>query len=29
MNQIKPFTGKWRITEIEVWDQDYVDMAMP
>ena len=26
MKQIKPFTGKWRIAEMEVWDQDYVDM---
>ncbi|MFZ0242251.1 MAG: hypothetical protein WAL90_11455 [Desulfobacterales bacterium] len=29
MKQIKPFTGKWRITEMEVWDQDYVDMEAP
>ena len=25
----KPFVGKWRIVEMEVWGQDYVDMAVP
>jgi len=20
-----PYTGKWRIIEMEMWDQDYVD----
>ena len=25
---MKPFVGKWRITEMEVWDQDYVDMEV-
>lgn len=29
MKQIKPFTGKWRIAEMEVWDQDYFDMEVP
>ncbi|QFY90717.1 hypothetical protein D5125_15285 [Magnetovirga frankeli] len=29
MKQMKPFTGKWRIVEMEVWDQDYVDMEVP
>jgi hypothetical protein len=29
MKQIRPFTGKWRIAEMEVWDQDYVDMEVP
>jgi hypothetical protein len=29
MKQIKPFTGKWRIVEMEAWDQDYVDMEVP
>jgi hypothetical protein len=29
MKQIKPFTGKWRIVEMEVWDQDYIDMEVP
>ena len=29
MKQMNPFTGKWRITEMEVWDQDYVDMEVP
>jgi hypothetical protein len=25
----KPFVGKWRITEMDEWDQDYVDMDVP
>lgn len=29
MEQMKPFAGKWRIAEMEVWDQDYVDMESP
>ncbi len=29
MKQMKPFAGKWRIVEMEVWDQDYVDMEVP
>ena len=29
MKQIKPFAGKWRIVEMKVWDQDYVDMEVP
>ncbi len=29
MKQVKPFTGKWRIIEMEVWGQDYVDMEVP
>ncbi len=29
MKQLKPFTGKWRIVEMEAWDQDYVDMEVP
>ncbi len=29
MKQMKPFIGKWRIVEMEVWDQDYVDMEVP
>ena len=24
-----PFSGKWRITEMEVWDQDFVDLVVP
>jgi hypothetical protein len=24
-----PFIGKWRITEMEVWDQDFVDLIVP
>ncbi|MCF8037907.1 MAG: hypothetical protein K9K79_01190 [Desulfohalobiaceae bacterium] len=23
--KINPYIGKWRITEMEMWDQDYVD----
>ena len=29
MKQLSSFAGKWRIAEMEVWDQDYVDMEMP
>ena len=29
MKQMKPFVGKWRITEMEMWGQDYVDMEVP
>lgn len=29
MKQMKPFSGKWRIVEMEVWGQDYVDMEVP
>lgn len=29
MKQMKPFAGKWRIVEMEAWDQDYVDMEVP
>jgi hypothetical protein len=29
MKQVKPFVGKWRITDMEVWGQDYVDMEVP
>lgn len=29
MKQMKPFTGKWRIVEMEAWDQDDVDMEVP
>ena len=29
MKQMKAFTGKWRIAEMEMWDQDYVDMEVP
>ena len=27
--EIKPFIGTWSITEMEVWDQDYVNMEIP
>jgi hypothetical protein len=26
---MKQYVGKWRIVEMEVWDQDYVDMEVP
>lgn len=29
MKQMKPFAGKWRIVEMEVWSQDYFDMEVP
>lgn len=29
MKQISSFAGIWRIVEMEVWDQDYVDMEVP
>lgn len=29
MKQMKPFAGTWRIVEMEVWGQDYVDMEVP
>jgi len=28
-NPKNPFTGRWRITEMEVWDQDFVDLMGP
>ncbi len=29
MKDVKPFTGKWRIVDMEVWEPDYVDMEVP
>ena len=29
MKLLKQFAGKWRIVEMEMWDQDYVDMEVP
>lgn len=29
MKKMKLFAGKWRIVEMEVWDQNYVDMEVP
>ncbi len=29
MKQMKHFAGKWRIAEMEVWDQEYIDMEVP
>ena len=29
MTPFKPCVGKWRITEMEVWDRDYIDMEVP
>jgi hypothetical protein len=26
---MKAYAGKWRIVEMELWDQDYVDMEVP
>jgi hypothetical protein len=26
---MRPFVGTWRIVEMEVWDQDYVNMEVP
>ena len=25
----KPFVGRWRITEMELWDRDYIDIDGP
>src|SRR3989304_2843334 len=25
----KPFVGYWRITEMEVWDREYLDLVVP
>ena len=24
-----PFTGKWRIVEVELWDRDFVNAEVP
>jgi hypothetical protein len=29
MKQMKLFSGKWRIVEMEAWNLDYVDMKVP
>jgi len=29
MKLINQFVGKWRIVDMEVWDQEYVDMEVP
>ncbi len=29
MKQLNEFVAKWRIIEMEVWDQDHVDMEVP
>ena len=26
MQSSNPYLGKWRITEMEMWDQDYIDL---
>ena len=26
MKQRNPYIGKWRIIEMEIWDQDFIDM---
>ena len=28
-NKPNAFLGRWRITEMEEWDQDYVDLVVP
>ena len=25
----KKYVGKWRITEMELWDQDFIDLVVP
>jgi len=27
--QPNPFLGRWKITEMDVWDQEYVDLVAP
>ncbi len=29
MNEDSPYLGKWKITEMEVWDRDYIDLVVP
>lgn len=29
MKQLTTFVGKWRIAEMEVWPQDYIDLEVP
>jgi len=29
MRMKKGYVGKWRITEMEQWDQDYIDLVVP
>lgn len=29
MKMNKAYVGKWRITEMEQWDKDYIDMVAP
>ena len=29
MNQNSPYIGKWKITQMETWGQDYVDLVVP
>ena len=29
MNKSNKFLGRWRITHMDEWDQDYIDMVVP
>lgn len=29
MKNSNPFEGKWRVVDMEIWDQDFVDMEVP
>ncbi|MBI4765543.1 MAG: hypothetical protein HY787_13225 [Deltaproteobacteria bacterium] len=29
MQMKKTYIGKWRITEMEMWDKEYIDMVVP
>jgi hypothetical protein len=29
MNEDSPYLGKWKISQMEVWDQDYIDLVVP
>ena len=28
MKKINPYVGKWRITEMEMWDQEFIDIEI-
>ena len=28
MSKQNPYKGKWRITEMELWDQEFIDMEV-
>ena len=29
MNDNSPYLGKWKITEMEQWDREYIDLVVP